>query len=165
MLDPYIQIYGPRLYGLCLHLCGAVPEAEDLYQETWLAALRHLGRYDENQPFEPWLTKICVNTYRNFRRSAARRPQLQAYATEEEQAAALEALPAAEETDYSALHAAISRLPEKLRLTVLLFYFRDMELSGTAKALGVPVGTVKSRLSRARNLLKEALLHEDDLPF
>lgn len=37
MLDPYIQAYGPRLYGLCLHLCGEKQEAEDLYQETWLA--------------------------------------------------------------------------------------------------------------------------------
>lgn len=111
------------------------------------------------------MTKICVNTYRNFRRTAARRPQLQTFATGEEQAAALEALPAAEKADYSALHAAIERLPEKLRLTILLFYFRDMELSETAKTLGVPVGTVKSRLSRARNLLKEVLEHEDDLPF
>ena len=149
MLDPYIEIYGPRLYGLSLHLCGEKQEAEDLYQETWLAALRHLGRYDENQPFEPWVTKICVNTYRNFRRSAARRPQLQTYATSGEQAAALEALPASEKADYSALHAAIEGLPEKLRVTVLLFYFRDMDLEAAARALGIPVGMVKSRLCRA----------------
>ena len=54
----------------------------------------------------------------------------------------------------------MDRLPEKLRVTVILFYFRDMDLAQTAKALGIPVGTVKSRLNHARKLLKEVLQDE-----
>ena len=50
-------------------------------------------------------------------------------------------------------------------MTVILFYFRGMDVTETAKALGIPSGTVKSRLSKAREKLKEVLLHEDDLQF
>ena len=52
---------------------------------------------------------------------------------------------------------AVRGLPEKLRVTVVLYYFRDMDTAGTAEVLGVPQGTVKSRLSKARKLLKEVL--------
>lgn len=76
MLDAYIRQYGRRLYGLCLTLCGSVQEAEDLYQDTWLKALRYFSRYDHQMPFEPWLTKICVNTYRNRLWRLARSPFL-----------------------------------------------------------------------------------------
>ena len=53
--------------------------------------------------------------------------------------------------------------PERLRLTLVLFYFRDMQVASCAQVLGVPEGTVKSRLNKARKLLKEALGHEADL--
>ena len=54
------------------------------------------------------------------------------------------------------------RLPEKLRLAVVLFYFQGEDLASAAGILNLPVGTVKSRLSRARKLLKEALANETD---
>lgn len=62
-------------------------------------------------------------------------------------------------------HRAVDALPEKLRLTVILFYFRDMDITSTAAVLGIPPGTVKSRLNKARNKLKEVLEHESDLSF
>lgn len=164
MLDAYICQYGRRLYGLCLTLCGCVQEAEDLYQDTWLKALRYFSRYDPQLPFEPWLTKICVNTYRNRLRRLARSPFL-TFSTAEGLEDALSSVPAPERESYAALHAAINRLPERLRTTVILFYFQGMDVAETAKALGVPPGTVKSRLSKARGKLKEVLLHEDDLQF
>ena len=67
---------------------------------------------------------------------------------------------APEKEDYSDLHAAIDGLPEKLRLTVILFYFQEMDVAAVSQVLGVPVGTVKSRLNRARNQLKEVLQNE-----
>ena len=60
---------------------------------------------------------------------------------------------------------AVEGLPEKLRQAVILFYFHQLDLRQTARALGVPEGTVKSRLSRARNQLKEVLRRDDALPF
>ena len=56
-------------------------------------------------------------------------------------------------------------LPDKLRLAVVLFYFQGQDLASAASLLGVPVGTVKSRLNKARKLLKEELSHEADVLF
>lgn len=162
MVDRWIAQYGKRLYGLCLHLCRNTVEADDLYQDTWIRVLRNQARFDPDMPFEPWLTKICVNLYRSRLRRIARSPFL-TFADGEQQDAVLESVFAPEEADYSDLYAAIDRLPEKLRTTVILFYFREMDVTQTAAALGIPVGTVKSRLNKARKNLKEMLTDETDL--
>lgn len=162
LIDQYIRQYGKRLYGLCLSLCADPTEADDLYQDTWVQVIKHIDRYDSSRPFEPWLTRICVNTYRNFLRRVARSPLLH-FKTNEEKDALLNAIPAQEREDYRPLYCAIDQLPEKYRLTVLLYYFREMDVAATAQTLGVPEGTVKSRLSKARKLLKEVLQREADL--
>ena len=162
MIDQYIRQYGRRLYGLCLSLCANQFEADDLYQDTWLRVMKNISQYDSNRDFEPWLTKICVNTYRNALRRIARSPLLN-FKTNEEKDATLCAVTAAENPDYSSLYEAIERLPEKYRLVVILFYFEDMDVAATADAMGIPEGTVKSRLSKARKLLKEVLEHETDI--
>ena len=158
MIDLYISQYGRRLYGLCLTLCKNAPDADDLYQETWLKAVKNIAQYDGARDFEPWLTRICVNAYRNTLRRASKSPVFI-------DAEALLAVPAPQKEDHSGLHEAIDRLPGKLRTAVILFYFRDMDLKTAALALGIPVGTVKSRLNKAKKLLKEAMSHEADIPF
>lgn len=162
MIDQYIRQYGKRLYGLCMTLCEDPYEAEDLYQETWLKVVRNISRYDPAREFEPWLTKICVNTYRNTLRRIARSPVLNFRDTREKDTM-MQSVPAPEKKDYEPLYEAIRNLPEKLRLTVVLFYFEDMDIRSAAEVLGVPPGTVKSRLSKARKLLKEVLGDETDL--
>ena len=165
MIDQYIRQYGKRLYGLCLTLCANSFDADDLYQDTWLKVVKNISQYDESRKFEPWLTRICVNTYRNRLRRIMKSPVFDAFATEDEKTAAMESIAAPEAEDYSQLHEAINRLPEKLRITVILFYFQDMDVGQTSQALNIPPGTVKSRLSKARKLLKEVLSDETDLQF
>lgn len=162
MIDIYLQRHGKRVYGLCLRLCANVSDAEDLYQDTWLKVVQHLDRYDPSQPFEPWITRICVNTYRNALRRLARTPLLRFHTTEEQETL-LQSIPAPQQPDYTPLHQAIDSLPERLRLTVILFYFRDMDIAATAAVLNIPPGTVKSRLNQARLRLKEVLSSETDL--
>lgn len=164
MIDKYIQRYGRRLYGLCRSLCPSPFDADDLYQETWLRVIKHIDKYDLAREFEPWLTKICVNTYRSRLRRVARSPLLN-FSSNEEKDRLLDSLPAPEDKDYSPLYEAVGGLPDKLRLAVVLFYFQGMDLSSTAEILKIPVGTVKSRLSKARKLLKEVLADETDLRF
>jgi len=65
VLDAYIEKYGKRLYGLCRTLCTNKDDAEDLYQETWLKVHRKLHQYNQELEFQRWLTKICVNTYKD----------------------------------------------------------------------------------------------------
>ena len=164
MIDEYIRKYGKRLFGLCLSLCGNRHDAEDLYQDTWLKALKEIRRYDESRPFEPWLTQICVNTYRNELRRLSRAPFVQ-FSSNETRDQLFATLAAPEQKDHLDLYRAIDALPEKIRLTVILFYFRDMDVNQTAQTLGVPPGTVKSRLNKARKLLKEVLTDGTDLQF
>lgn len=164
MIDAYIQSHGKRLYGLCLTLCANVHDAEDLYQDTWLKVLANFESYDDSREFEPWLTQICVNSYRNSLRRLSRSPFL-SFTSNESKDAALAAVAAPERKDYIDLYRAIDRLPEKLRITVVLFYFRSMDITSTARALQIPEGTVKSRLNKARKRLKEVLTDESDLQF
>lgn len=97
MFDNYIEKHGKRIYGLCLHLCASEQEAQDLYQETWLRALSSFDRFDKTRDFEPWITKICVNTYRNF----LRRKRHEVTVPVKEEAAA-------EKDDHSELYAALT---------------------------------------------------------
>lgn len=162
LIDQYIQRYGRRLYGLCRSLCPHPFDADDLYQETWLRVVRHIDRYDPAREFEPWLTQICVNTYRSALRRLARSPLLD-FSSGEDKDRLLDSVPAPEEKDYSPLYEAVGKLPEKLRLAVALFYFQGEDLASTAALLKIPVGTVKSRLNKARKLLKEALSDDTEL--
>ena len=161
-MDQYIRKYGKRLYGLCMTLCADKHEADDLYQDTWVKVLKRFDTYDPSRDFEPWLTRLCVNTYRDRLRRLSRSPFLN-FSTNETKEAFLLTATAPELEDYSDLYAAIDQLPEKLRLTIILFYFEDMDIEKTAQTLGIPTGTVKSRLHKARIQLKEVLGRETDL--
>ena len=160
-IDQYIQRYGRRLYGLCRVLCPHPFDADDLYQETWLRVLKHLDRYDPSRAFEPWLAKICVNTHRSALRRLARSPLLD-FTSGQDKDRLLDSIPAPEGKDYLPLYEAVGKLPDKLRQAVALFYFQGMDLAAAAQTLGIPVGTMKSRLNKARKLLKEALADETD---
>ena len=161
-MDQYIRKYGKRLYGLCMTLCADKHEADDLYQDTWVKVLKRFDTYDPSRDFEPWLTRLCVNTYRDRLRRLSRSPFLNFSSNETKEAFLLTAT-APEKEDYSDLYAAIDQLPDKLRLTIILFYFQDMDIEKTAQTLGIPTGTVKSRLHKARIQLKEVLGRETDL--
>lgn len=165
MINQYIRDYGKRLYGLCTFLCANSYEAEDLYQETWLKVVKNIEKFDPTKEFEPWLTTICVNTYRNTLRRILKSPVFNTFTTTEEKEQAINSIPTQEEKDYSELYDAISSLPEKLRLTILLYYFQDMDIESVAAVLGIPPGTVKSRLNKARKILKEVLTDEPNLQF
>ena len=161
-MDRYIRKYGKRLNGLCMTLCADKHEADDLYQDTWMKVIRSFDSFDTSKDFEPWLTKLCVNTYRDKLRRISRSPFM-SFMSNESKDAVFSTARAPEGEDYSDLYAAIDQLPEKMRLAIILFYFEDMDISKTAETLGIPSGTVKSRLNKARKLLKEVLTDETDL--
>ncbi|MBQ4282700.1 MAG: sigma-70 family RNA polymerase sigma factor [Lachnospira sp.] len=165
MIDQYIRQYGKRLYGLCMTLCANRDDADDLYQDTWIKVVKNIDSYDTSKEFEPWLTRICVNTYRNGLRRLMKSPIFNGFANDDEKQAVIENVKSPEATDYSYLHEAIDKLPEKLRVTVILFYFKDMDVAATSATLGIPEGTVKSRLNKARKLLKEVLDNDTDIRF
>jgi len=92
-----------------------------LYQETWLKVHQKFAQYNPEYEFEGWLTRICVNTYKDQLR---KKLSLIFYLFDSHEAkgAVLENSSTEEKEDFSDLHAAVQRLPEKLRLTVVLYY-------------------------------------------
>ena len=158
-IDRLIEQYSTDLTRLCLSLCSNCVEAEDLFQETWLKALRHGKRYKTDKPFDKWLFAICINTYKNSLKSAYNRMRLR-FSSEEEEEAFWSAIPDRNEgnsEDYSELHAAIGKLPKKQRVVLALYYFKDYSVREIAEIVNVPEGTVKSRLSAARDSIKRRL--------
>lgn len=158
-MDNYIEVYGRRLYGLCMNLCRERGEADDLYQETWLKVLQHFDQYDQSLDFEPWIAKICINTYKDICRRRKRSPFFDFFQSNEEKDAVMGMAPG-QERNYVELKDAVDRLDEKLRMTVILFYFNGLDQKQTAEILNVPLGTVKSRLSTARKQLREMMMDE-----
>ncbi|ETA81447.1 RNA polymerase sigma factor [Youngiibacter fragilis] len=163
MIEHYIEKHGRRLYGLCRTLCTNPSDADDLYQETWLKVCARIGLYDKTNEFEGWLTRICVNTYKDQLRKRLRSPIFDGFRSQEAKDTVMENVSAIEKQDSSDLHDAVERLPDKLRTTIILYYFQDLDISHTAYSLQIPAGTVKSRLNKAKKLLKEMLNNEVEL--
>lgn len=163
MIDQYIEKHGRRLYGLCRTLCTNPSDADDLYQETWLKICSKIELFDKTNEFEGWLTRICVNTYRDQLRKKSRSLIFDGFRSQEAKDTVMENVSAVEIKDSSDLHDAVERLPDKLRTTIILYYFQDLDISQTAYSLRIPAGTVKSRLNKAKKLLKEMLNDEIEL--
>lgn len=159
-MDKYIEEYGRRLFGLCVHLTRDRGDAEDLYQETWLRALDRFWQYDGSRDFGPWISQICVNVYRDMYRRRKRSPFFDLFGSSQEKDAVMESR-ADGQRDYSGLAEAVAALDEKLRVTVILHYYNGLDQNETARALGIPVGTVKSRLNLARRKLREMMKDEE----
>ncbi|AWS46344.1 RNA polymerase sigma factor [Streptosporangium sp. 'caverna'] len=126
-------------------------QADDVAQEVWLAVVRGLPRLKEPDRFAPWLFTIARRTVANRLREEYGRHEVLA---EEEQATAD---PADALVDRAELLAGLSELPVREREILVLFYLEDLSLEDCAEICAIPVGTVKSRLSRARRMLRDHL--------
>ena len=154
-MEKLIQEHGARLYALCLKLEKNTWEAQELYQETWLKAMRGIQKYDDNRPFAPWIARICVNCYRD----TLRKRKLSALLGFEDARDAPSYQPNFP-AEQAHVRQAVDALPQAYKLVTLLYYFNEQSIAQTAAALNIPQGSVKSRLSKARALLKEALKDE-----
>lgn len=161
-IDSYIKEYSVPLTRLCVSLCANLADAEDLYQETWLKAIRSFDKYDGVRPFDKWLFAICVNTFKNEIELFYNKKR-RTFSSDAEMQLFFDSLPDNTSTPperYAELHEQVQRLPKKLRTVLVLYYFKDRSVKETAEILGIPEGTVKSRLSTARNKLKRGLENE-----
>jgi len=131
-------------------------DADDATQDGFLAALRHIGRFDPSRPFGPWLLKIVSNAAADRRRRRRVRqaeplaPNLATARDSPERAADLSGLGAA-------LRAALAELPERQRTAVVLFDAEGYSHREIGEILGIPEGTVRSDVFHARRALRERL--------
>jgi RNA polymerase sigma-70 factor (ECF subfamily) len=145
-------------------LAGSTADAEEAVHDAFLKAFQALRRFRRGKPFRPWLLAIVANEARNRRRSAGRRHALALRAAEEvrpgDAAPSPEAAVLRRERQDLVL-AAVNRLSEEHRLVVACRYFLDLSEAETASILGIRTGTVKSRLSRALERLREEVPEHD----
>lgn len=164
-----VRRYESPLFNYLRRMTGNATEAEDVFQETMLRLYRSRERYDSAYPLRPWLYRIatncCCDRLRYLRRRFAL--SLDLFADPEGTGPALAERIA--DADASAdgsvreaevrerLEAAIARLPMRHRAVFLMARYEDMPYDAIAESLGIPVGTVKSRMNKAVRLLMSEL--------
>jgi RNA polymerase sigma-70 factor (ECF subfamily) len=155
------------LYATALRLTRNRADAEDLVQDTFVKALRFADRFKAGTNLKAWLYTILHNTWRNRRRDAAR-DAVEVDSARVEEAAVDGLVPGATTLDTpedlllratldADLQAALDELPEAFRLAVWLRDVEEFSYAEIAEMLGIPLGTVMSRISRGRRLLFERL--------
>jgi RNA polymerase sigma-70 factor (ECF subfamily) len=157
--------YLEPLYGTALRLTRNRADAEDLVQDTFVKAFRFTDRFERGTNLKAWLYTILHNTWRNRRRDASREA-VEVDSERVEQAATGPDGPAAFDTPErilmratldADLQAALDELPEAFREAVWLRDVEEFSYAEMAEMLGIPIGTVMSRISRGRRLLFERL--------
>lgn len=164
-MDAYESLvlkYQQRVYALCRRLTGAHQSADDLAQETFIKAYYALGRFDAQWPLYPWLRRIALNSGLNYLKARKRERPL------------LEGTLGARRTPFSApadgpeerleraefevrFERALASLPADQRSVFVLRFHESMSYEEISRALDLPIGTVMSRLNRARQKLKGLL--------
>lgn len=160
---------GPRIFTLAVRLTGNRTDGQDLAQETFVKAYEHWGRFRGDSEAGTWLYSICVNVWKNRVRYEKRRSFWRHFSLsrspEENDSPALDiaaadppAGAALEEADQRALlQRALSELEPQERAIVVLRDIEDKSYEEIAAVLAVPLGTVKSRLARSRERLRQRL--------
>ena len=155
-----------NVYNLCYRMAGNPDDAMDLSQETFLRAWRFLDQYQFASAFSTWLYRLCSNIFIDFLRRRRRQqtvPRTFEDADGEEQSYAVpDAQPLPEEQvelklTRETLAAAMAQLLPEHRAVLQLRVVNEMSYEQIADVLDIQIGTVKSRLSRARNQLKKIL--------
>lgn len=146
----FVQRFEGLVYGLCLRMLGRREDAEDAAQDVFLRTFRSLHRWDSGRPLTPWLVAIAANRCRT---ALDRRSRLPAVTVLPEQAdSRTTARDLAEE-----LELALDQLRPEYRRCFELFYCQELSVAEVGGRLGVPQGTVKTWLHRARKELVEHL--------
>jgi RNA polymerase sigma-70 factor (ECF subfamily) len=156
-------------YGYGLRLVRNRAEAEDLLQEAALAAVRGFGTFRQGTNFKAWFFQVLTNCFYARHRRSAREgqatdlddvPELYLYERTAEIGLHRAPDPARQvlsRLDSDEIAAALGSLPEEYRVVSTLYFMEDFTYEQIASILGVPVGTVRSRLHRGRKLLQRRL--------
>ena len=155
-IEKLILQYQTPLLRLCFIQLQDRALAEDAVQETFLKAYKSFAQFRGECSEKTWLTRIAVNTCRDFQRGG--------WFRHTDRRVTPEMLPIGEvqpETEDLDLSLAVMKLPRKLREAILLYYYQDMSTEEIAEALGIAQSSVSSRLQRSREKLRKLLEGRD----
>lgn len=162
-LNQLIVEHGKHVYSFCCNLTGNSAEAEDLYQDTILKAVELSHRLNSSGNPKSFLMGISVKIWQNHKRKFAVRQKiihLEEYDDNLMETESPDYQPEKEllrKETIDAVRIAVQELPDKLKTVLYMYYTAEMSVEDIAAALHIPKGTVKSRLHKGRNLLKQYL--------
>jgi RNA polymerase sigma-70 factor, ECF subfamily len=167
-IEAFDALLRPRLERLCrmaVAITRSEADARDAVQEASVLAWRQLPRLRDRGSFDPWLSQIVVNSCRGLLRSQNRRRVREIEVTDDDGGPVGEAVattkPPDSIADTEVVQRAFVQLGPDARALIALHYVEQKPLTEIASILGIPVGTVKWRLFRARRVLDAALKAED----
>lgn len=145
-----MEQYGDSLLRICFIYLKDVQLAEDAVQDTFFKVYRSSGDFRADSHEKTWITRIAINTCKNYLRTC----WLRRVNVEE----ALESIPVNDpDPSDDTLVCEIMKLSPKYKEVILLHYYQEMKITEISEALGVPASTVSVRLKRAREILKKRL--------
>jgi len=158
-----VELYQGQVYSVVLRMVRRREDAEDLTQETFVRMFRALDRYDPQRPFAAWLftiaSRLAIDHIRRRKVQPVSLTQREAGSDEEYDIEVPDPGPTPEEVtsrteEERRTEELIRSLPPHYRIVVMLRHQRDMAYEEIAEALHLPLGTVKARIHRAREILK-----------
>ncbi|WP_167959194.1 RNA polymerase sigma factor [Anaerosporobacter faecicola] len=163
-LEEAISLYGKDVYSFCLHITTNKMLADELYQDTFLKATEQKHRLKRDGNIKSYLLSVALRLWKNQKRKFAWRkrivPEDELIEEKEESVSASTGDVLQEyllKEQKKVVEQAVARLEEKYKLPILLYYMEGLSIAEIADILGVPQGTVKSRLSTARKHLESGL--------
>lgn len=163
-LENYIYTYGKDIYSFCCCVTRSRQEADDLYQETFLKLYEMGDELKIRTNPKSFLMGVAFNLYRNDKRKLSVRQRIIGKSVSID--ASVEDIPfAGQETEdmvisreeCQIIRKAVTKLPDKYRIPILLYYMEELSQADIAAMMRISEGTVKSRLHRAKKILKEQL--------
>ena len=152
-LEELVEQYAGLLFGLARRLSGCPTDAEDLVQQTFLAAHAHGDQLRDTTKVRAWLCTILRNEFLKLVRSRRRTSTISLDALGEPTSPEHSNT----EIDGEAILLALDSLPEEFRVPIVLYFFEEMSYREISESLDLPIGTVMSRLSRAKTRLRDRL--------
>lgn len=163
-LENYIYTYGKDLYSFCCCVTRSRQEADDLYQDTFLKLFEMNGKLVIRSNPKSYLMSVALNLYRNHKRKLLGRQKIMGIPVSVDET--VNDIPSAERAvedrmisgeECRIVRQAVKMLPDKYRIPILLSYMEDLPIADIAALLQIPEGTVKTRIHRAKRMLKERL--------
>lgn len=164
-LEQFIETYGTDIYRFCVYLTGNRLEADELYQDTFLKAIELLDKIQKEGNPKSYLLSVAIRLWKNRNRKISCRESIAPMESEElmetvasgtgERSDVEDTLLKNEEIRYA--QEALQKLPEKYRVPLCLYYGEELTIKEISGCLRIPQGTVKSRLYKGREKMKEEL--------
>jgi len=160
-----VDEFGTTVYRFCRSLAHTNYDADDLFQDTFLNVFSKMSKIENLENAQGFLISTAAYLWKSQRRKYARRHRIAqeiefSEATDSEVSTASMEDEIVSRDEQRTVHRLVEALPEKLKIITILYYTNELSVADISTALGIPAGTVKSRLHKARKNIEKGLVLE-----